>query len=206
MPEHAQDLELARRLLAGDRRAFDAFFADHFPRLYRFVLLRIEHDADASQDICQQVLDRAVRRLASYRGEASLFTWICQIARHELADHWERRARDRRRHVSYDQDAELRGILESLESDGASSPEAAQQRADLLLLIQTVLDHLPGRYGEVLEWKYVDDLEVNDIAERLATTQVAAESLLARARQAFRREFVALAGDLAGIAGVGSRP
>lgn len=134
------------------------------------MLLRVQRGADAAQDICQQVLDRAVRRLASHRGEASLFTWICQITRHELADHWERQARDRRRHLSYDQDEELRGVLESLEFDGAASPDAAQQRAELLLLIQTVLDHLPSRYGEVLEWKYVDDLAADAIAARIATS------------------------------------
>ena len=195
MAEHAQDLLLARRMLAGDRAAFDGFFAQYFPRLYRFVLLRIDHDDDAAQDLCQQVLDRAMRRLDAYRGEASLFTWLCQIARNELADPWERRARDRRRHVSYDQNEDLRAVLESLEADPLASPERVQQRTELALLIQTVLDHLPGRYGDVLEWKYVDGLEVNAIAERLATTPVAAESVLARARRAFRAEFEALAED-----------
>lgn len=195
MAEHAEDLQLARRMLAGNRGAFDGFFAEFFPRLYRFVLLRIEHDADAAQDVCQLVLDRAMRRLDAYRGEASLFTWLCQIARNELADQWQRRARDRRHSISYDQDEDLRAVLESLEADPRVSPEALQQRSDLILLIQTVLDHLPGRYGDVLEWKYIDGLEVNAIAERLALTPVAAESLLARARRAFRSEFEALADD-----------
>jgi RNA polymerase sigma-70 factor (ECF subfamily) len=192
MAEHAQDLQLARAVLAGERRAFDRFFAEYFPRLYRFVLLRIDGDADAAQDVCQQVLDRAMRRLESYRGEASLFTWLCQIARHELSDEWERRVKDRARHLSFDQDEELRGVLESLEADPLGSPEAQRHRSELLLLIQTVMDHLPKSYGDVLEWKYIDGLEVVSIAERLGTTPVAAQSILARARRAFRTEFAAL--------------
>jgi DNA-directed RNA polymerase specialized sigma24 family protein len=49
-----------------------------------------------------------------------------------------------------------------------------------------VLDHLPPHYGSVLEWKYIDELPVQEIADRLGMRLRAAESLLARARRAFR--------------------
>jgi RNA polymerase sigma-70 factor (ECF subfamily) len=196
MVDHAEDLALARRLLAGDRRAFDGFFADFFPRLYRFVLLRVGGDADAAQDVCQQVFSRGLSRLESYRGEAGLFTWLCQIARREVADQWAAWSRDRARHLSYDQDTYLRGVLESLESDPLASPEAVQQRSELVGVIQAVLDLLPSRYGDVLEWKYVDGLDVAEIAARLNTTGVAAQSLLARARNAFRGAFAELNQEL----------
>ena len=58
--------------------------------------------------------------------------------------------------------------------------------------MQLVLDHLPGHYGDVLEWKYVQGLSVNEIAERLNTRRKAAESLLTRAREAFREGFASL--------------
>jgi RNA polymerase sigma-70 factor, ECF subfamily len=196
MVEHGEDLALARRVLGGDRSAFDGFFAEFFPRLYRFVLLRVGGDADAAQDVCQQVFGRGLQHLGSYRGEASLFTWLCQIARREVADQWASWTRERARQASYDQEADLRGVLESLEADPLASPEAQQQRSELVRLIQTALDHLPAHYGDVLEWKYVDDLDVAAIAERLSTTAAAAQSLLARARAAFRSEFAALASDL----------
>lgn len=197
MVDHAEDRALARRLLAGDRRAFDGFFAEYFPRLYRFVLLRVGGDEDAAQDVCQQVFSRGFTHLESYRGEASLFTWLCQIARREIADQWAAWSRDRARQRSYDQDTYLRGVLESLEADPLGSPEAEQERSDLVRLIQAALDHLPARYGDVLEWKYVDGLEVTAIAERLSTTAIAAQSLLARARGAFRSAFAELASDTA---------
>ena len=196
MAEHARDLALARRVVAGDRSAFDGFFKQHFPRLYRFVLLRVERDADTAQDLCQQVFERALRRLAAYRGEASLLTWLCQIARHEIADHWERHARDRHRHVSYDQDDLLRHALESLEAEAGASPEAQREQRDLHLLVQSVLDHLPERYGDALEWKYVEGLAGEEIAARLGLTGEAAHSLLARARRAFRVEFEAVVQEL----------
>lgn len=196
MVQNEQDLALARRVVAGDRKAFDRLFELVFARLYRFVLLRVGRDVDSAQDLCQQVLERAVRRLAQYRGEASLFTWLCTIARHEIADHWEREARTNGRTLSYDHDETLRHALESLQADPASGPETAREQRDLRLLVQTVLDHLPNDYGDVLEWKYVDGLDATTIGQRLNVSASAAHSLVARARHAFRAEFEAILGEL----------
>jgi DNA-directed RNA polymerase specialized sigma24 family protein len=55
--------------------------------------------------------------------------------------------------------------------------------------VQLTLDHLPGRLGDALEWKYLDGLSVADIAGRLNLSTVAAQSLLQRARTAFREAF-----------------
>lgn len=195
MAEHELDLQLARRVVGGDRAAFDRLFELVFARLYRFVLLRIGRDADAAQDLCQQVMERAVRGLDKYRGEASLFTWLCTIARRELADYWERHARGRGRTLSYDQDDTLRHVLESLEADPRLGPESQSEQRDLRLLIQTVLDHLPPNYGNVLEWKYIDGLDAATIGERLQLSPTAAHSLVARARNAFRSELAAIADE-----------
>ena len=74
------------------------------------------------------------------------------------------------------------------------SPKAALWRAELVRLIQAALDCLPGHYGDVLEWKYVDGLSVKEIAERLAIGPKAAESYLTRARGAFREAIAAISG------------
>ena len=54
------------------------------------------------------------------------------------------------------------------------------------------LDCLPERYGDALEWKYIQELSVHEIATRLKVTPKAAESLLSRAREAFRDAFAAI--------------
>ena len=66
-------------------------------------------------------------------------------------------------------------------------------------IVEATLDSLPGRYGEVLEWKYIDGLSVTEIAARLGVGAKAAESLLTRAREAFRdaiKELFGAAEDL----------
>lgn len=61
-------------------------------------------------------------------------------------------------------------------------------------LVEATLDSLPGHYGEILEWKYLDGLTVAEIAGRLGLGVKAAESLLTRAREAFREAIIDLIG------------
>ena len=62
-------------------------------------------------------------------------------------------------------------------------------------MVWAVLDHLPVRYGNALQWKYIQGLSVREIASLLGASPKAAESVLTRARQAFRDGFAAVAGD-----------
>ncbi|HWI17708.1 MAG TPA: RNA polymerase sigma factor [Vicinamibacterales bacterium] len=187
--ENGSERELVRRMLGGDEGAFDEFFADYFPRLFRFAILRLR-DPDAAEDLVQVSLIAAVRNLGSWRGEATLFTWLCTICRREISA-WEKRT-NRRVIVSIeDDDPGLRAALESIGA-AAEAPDAGLARADTGRIVQLVLDHLPPRYSRALEWKYLEELSVDDIAIRLQCSPKAAESLLTRARDAFRDAFAAL--------------
>ena len=187
--DHGSERELVRRMLGGDEGAFDEFFADYFPRLFRFAVLRLR-DPDAAEDIVQTSLLAAMRHLGSWRGEASLFTWLCTICRREIAA-WQKRT-SRRVIVSIeDDDPSLRAALDSIGA-AADAPDAGLKRADTGRIVQLALDHLPPRYSRALEWKYLEELSVDDIAGRLQCTPKAAESLLTRARAAFRDAFAAV--------------
>lgn len=186
---HEDDLKLVGRLMSRDGAAFREFFDDYFPRLFRFTLRRVDGDEDVARDIVQAALVRAVRRLETYRAEASLFTWLCQITRRELSDHFARTARERpflQRLVELEDHPEHRATLESIPADAEAEPEEARHREDLATLVHATLDYLPSRYARVLELKYLEDLSVEAIAMRLGVTAITVQSLLARARQAFR--------------------
>ena len=71
------DMDLARRLRAGEESAFDAFFAEYFPRVYRFARTRLGGDEDAAEEVAQTTLIKALAKVGTYRGEAALFTWLC---------------------------------------------------------------------------------------------------------------------------------
>lgn len=186
------DRRLARRMLSGDERAFEEFFESHFPNLYRFALSRVGRDGDAAEEIAQSVLFKAVSKLATYRGEAALSTWLYTFCRHEIGAYI-RRKKLAPRQVDLVEDApEIRAALESLANPSGMTPEAALRSKEIGRLVQTALDRLPRRYGDVLEWKYIEGLPVKEIAVRLSLSPKAAESLLTRAREAFRDGFSTL--------------
>jgi RNA polymerase sigma-70 factor (ECF subfamily) len=185
------DLELAGRLRAGDEAAFDAFFAQYFPRVFRFARTRLGGDDDAAEEVAQTTLIKALARIDTYRGEAALFTWLCTVCRHEV-ERWLERT-GRRVHVSLSDDSSnTRAVLEALAALSGDDPEREYQRGELSRRVQVTLDHLPGRYKDALMWKYMEGVPVEEIGQRLGLGYKAAESLLTRARQAFREGFAAL--------------
>ncbi|HXI01637.1 MAG TPA: RNA polymerase sigma factor [Candidatus Saccharimonadales bacterium] len=190
---YTRDRSLARRVLSGDERAFDEFFEAYFPGLYRFALSRVDRDHDEAEEIAQATLCKAISKLATYRGEASLFTWLCTFCRHEISAHYRRRDRSPRLAEIIDETPELRAALESAgASERDDNPAAAVHRGELARLVQIVLDGLPPHYGSALEWKYLEEVPVIEIADRLGMSAKAAESLLTRARAAFRDAFASV--------------
>jgi RNA polymerase sigma-70 factor (ECF subfamily) len=197
----ADEAELIRRMLAGEERAFDAFFDNHFPRLYRFALPRLGGDIDVAREVVQASLAKAMRKLATFRADAALFTWLCQICRREIADHVREHRRLTDHIVLIDDRPGLRSAIEALEAPEEYDLLENCAREETGRLIKSVLDRLPARYGDALEWKYVEGRSVEEIGTRLGIGQIAAQSLLARARGAFRdaleQVFGAAAEDIA---------
>jgi RNA polymerase sigma-70 factor (ECF subfamily) len=200
------DLALVRKLLDGDEATFRAVFDGFFPRLYRFVLPRVNGDREEARDVVQQAFCKAFEKLDTYRGEASLYGWMSQICRNGLIDRARRRSRRPQHLTLSDRDDALAAIVEAIRAPESEEPDHRAARLDLLQVIQATLDYLPSHYGNVLEWKYLDENSVDEIATRLDIAPKAAESLLTRARKAFREAIIAI-NDSADLlpAGIGSR-
>jgi RNA polymerase sigma-70 factor (ECF subfamily) len=184
-----KDLELARRMSRGDERAFAEFFDAYFGGVYRFALVRLRCDEDAAKEVAQATLARAALKIGSFRGEAALFTWLCTLCRHEVHTYLRRNQLASHAVELREEQPEIRAALESLAGEPAAGSAAALQRAEVVRAVQVTLDALPRRYGDALEWRYVLGLSVGEIGERLGLGPKAAESLLSRARQAFREGF-----------------
>jgi RNA polymerase sigma-70 factor, ECF subfamily len=204
-PLHS-DQELIAAMLAGDEAAFRQFFETYFPRVYRFALPRLDGQAEAAKEVVQATLTKAMRALPGYRGEAALFSWLCQICRRQIVDHLRANRRHAENIVLIDDTPELRAALESIEAPAAHDPLHGYGHTQTQRLVQSVLDRLPARYGDVLEWKYIEGRSVEEIGERLGIGHTAAQSILARARTAFREALETVFGStvpdvLAGMRG-----
>ncbi len=192
MAVYLDDRKLVKKLLSGDELAFEGFFEDNFARLYRFALVRLSDDPDAARDIAQIVLTRAIQKLHTYRAESALFTWLCAICRNEVSDWLSRQGRYRQHIVLTEDYPELQAAVDSFQAPFEENPEAQYLRLEKLRLIQVALDKLPAKYGNVLEWKYVQGHSVREISTRLNMGQEATQSLIARAKRAFADVYTTL--------------
>jgi RNA polymerase sigma-70 factor, ECF subfamily len=183
------DRAVVLRMLAGEQRAFDEFFNASAPRLVAFVARRSALDRASLEDIVQNALIKAVRNLATYRGEAALFTWLTEICRHELADAHRKAAR-RPAHVSFGEDEVDSLVAAQLRAPEHHEPMSVLDAATQRAAVMQVLRSLPEHYARALEAKYGDGMSVEDVGRELGLSGIAAQSLLARARETFRRRWL----------------
>jgi len=191
---YLDDKRLVKQLLANDEQAFDRFFSDNFARLYRFALTRLPDDPDGTREVVQIALTKAIVKLHTYRGESALFTWLCAITRNEMSDWLAKRGRYRQHIVLTEDFPEIQAAVDSFQAPQSDNPEQNYQRAELVRLIQVALDRLPPKYGNVLEWKYIEGYSVSEIAVKLELGNEATQSLLARAKRAFSDVYGSLSG------------
>jgi RNA polymerase sigma-70 factor (ECF subfamily) len=152
-------------------------FRELYPRLFRYVFARTHLPPDDVDDIVQETLAHGWQRRREFLELSSFETWLAGIARHKIADFWRGRGRPR--------DADVAEALRRI--DRAPIPEDLLKTAEMRARVAEALDRLGDDYARVLTLRYLDDLPVRAIAERLGETESAVESRLTRAREAFRK-------------------
>jgi len=190
--QRAEDQRLIAGLLDGDEAAFDTFADELLPRLYRYAMSRLG-DRELAGEVTQATLCKTIGKLDTFRGESSLLTWLCACCRNEIAMHFRRQQR-RPIESDFDLDSETLSADQGLWMTPGANVESALQRREESALVHRALDELPERYARALEWKYLRNQSVAEIAERLDVGLKAAESVLSRARVAFRKAYAGLIG------------
>ncbi|MGH9390831.1 MAG: RNA polymerase sigma factor, partial [Vicinamibacteria bacterium] len=165
------DKEVAARVLSGDEEAFESFFEAYFAALYRFAMLRTRGNEDLSEEVAQETLCLAITKLGTYRGEASLFSWLCTLCRHEISGQYSRISAQPPALDLVEEGSDALVGLESLWASAENGPEEAFQRREISELVHATLESLPSRYRDALQGKYLEDLPVLAIAERLGVSE-----------------------------------
>jgi RNA polymerase sigma-70 factor, ECF subfamily len=169
---------LARALRRGEAEALATFCATYLDAVYGFIYYRVGGDRQAAEDIAQETFLAAFEALERYDGRAAMLTWLCGIARHKVVDHYRRRQRLERARLALERLPEF-----------ATEPTERLERDELRQRVLATLHGLPAHYQQVLTLKYIDHLSGRQLADHLGLSEEAAESLLARARAAFRAAF-----------------
>jgi RNA polymerase sigma-70 factor (ECF subfamily) len=146
-------------------------FDEASPVVYRYLRRRCGSTALA-EDLTAATFVSAV---ANRRSQEWPIRWLITIARNKLTDHWRREEHARRVHREQraSSTVDRQGVDPAAASDDVLDVAAA--------LEQLSIDH---RLAIVL--RYLDDLPVAEVAAQLGRSVRATESLLVRARQAFR--------------------
>ena len=184
---YRDDQRLVRQMVKGDEMAFERFSNDYIPTLYRFAQRRLPGEQDLIADLVQTTLCKVISKLDSYRGEAALVTWLCSCLRNEISGHF-RKSKSAGQEVNMADDDEVPSDA-SFRPVISHNPEQALLHSENSDLVHEVLDSLAPHYGRALEWKYIENLSVKEIASRLDLSPKATESILTRARISFREGY-----------------
>lgn len=174
MSEDAASVMSDRR----DDARFWAIYDDAVPQIYAYLVRRT--GKSAAEDLTQEVFLTAARTYAAGGERKVTMPWLMTVAKSRLVDFHRAEGR-RRRNLQL----AWSGSSEAMEK---SAEEAADARR-LAPAVEAALEGLPDAQRVVLMLHHVDDLSVADVAERLGKSVRATESLLARARRAFRTAF-----------------
>lgn len=191
--ERRADAELLARARGSDPLALTELYERHVDALWSFVIYRVGRDAELCEDVVQETFLLARERGESFEAERGSFAgWLIGLSRNVIRTHLRRRARAHELSATWERiDATLVQIFQSL--DRAPLGDEVLEREETRDLVQMTIANLPDDYREALERKYVRGQSLRELAVEFECSEAAAKSMLARARQAFREAFAALA-------------
>ncbi|WP_236197177.1 RNA polymerase sigma factor [Pseudomonas glycinae] len=177
--EASSDESLLARYREGDGKAFEILYARHRQSLYRF-LLGLSGKPELADEVFQETWLSLIRSTSQPQGRATFRTWLFQIARNRLIDHWRKHGARQPLHDSYDEQSHA-------VSDDASDPEQLLNLSRDSLRLESALQSLPADQREVFLLRAHGDLDLAQIASLTGTPLDTVKSRLRYAQQKLRR-------------------
>ncbi|MEQ8764831.1 MAG: sigma-70 family RNA polymerase sigma factor [Planctomycetota bacterium] len=172
----SRERSLRRAVLRGDDDAWNELYAESFRPLFAFVYHRTRRNRERTEEVVQETWVIAVKRIRAFDPDRGSFEgWVRGIASNVLRNRWRQWSRESGERSPFEE-------LDAL-------PGAPSSRLDLAEQIALAMTELPGRYQDVLRARYERQYSVLEIAEQSGVSPKATESLLGRARAAFRAAF-----------------
>jgi RNA polymerase sigma-70 factor (ECF subfamily) len=190
-----QDLDdagVAARVLAGDAAAFEVLMRRHNRRLYRLARSMLRDSADA-EDALQDAYLAAYQSLGSFRGEASLATWLSRVVANQCLARLRRQARRDNIVPMVSMGGPDEQEVPVMPANDDDAPDRALVRAELRAVLERKLDELPEAFRTVFVLRSVEELTVEETARTLNLPEATVRSRHFRARSMLRES---LAQDL----------
>lgn len=173
------DETLLARYREGDGAAFEILYARHRQGLYRF-LLGLSGKPELADEVFQDTWLSLIRSTSQPQGRATFRTWLFQIARNRLIDHWRKHGVHQPLHDSYDEQLHAIG-------DETNDPEQLLNLSRDSQRLESALQTLPADQREVFLLRAHGDLDLAQIASLTETSLETVKSRLRYAQQKLRR-------------------
>jgi len=171
----------AQNITAED---FDAIVRRHQRRVHRFLLMLLR-DADEADNLTQECFLRAYQNRSTFRGESSLETWLLRIAANLARDHARnRKAGFWKRLLGLDGD-DNDGIADQVSTNEASPEQALLAREDVRA-VWDAANQLSQQQRAVFLLRFVEEMELTEIASALGLQVGSVKTHLFRAVQTVR--------------------
>jgi len=174
------DEQLVERILERDQIALHEFYQRYKLKLLRFIRGKIDREEDC-EEILQDTLFGFLESLRDFHGKSSIKTFLFSICHHKVIDFYRRK---KMKHVVFSQMPQLEALISPL-----IAPEEELDATLIKERITEVFGILLPAYREILTYKYLEDMSVGEIAQKLRLSFKSAESRLFRARKAFVEAF-----------------
>jgi RNA polymerase sigma-70 factor (ECF subfamily) len=180
------DAEIVQRVVAGDQRAFELLMRRYNRPLYRTARSIVKDDAEA-EDVLQEAYLLAYRALHSFRGDASLATWLTRIVVNEAIARSRKTAR-RAQVIQLDgaSPSENHAAEVSMHEATTEQPEHAALRAEARRLIENKIDGLPDAFRTVFMLRALEEMTVEETASCLSIPEATVRSRYFRAKGLLR--------------------
>lgn len=178
-PTASSDETLLARYREGDGAAFEILYARHRQGLYRF-LLGLSGKPELADEVFQDTWLSLIRSTSQPQGRATFRTWLFQIARNRLIDHWRKYGVHQPLHDSYDEHLHSIG-------DETNDPEQLLNLSRDNQRLASALQTLPADQREVFLLRAHGDLDLAQIASLTETSLETVKSRLRYAQQKLRR-------------------
>jgi RNA polymerase sigma-70 factor, ECF subfamily len=176
-------MALAAGNLAAPLEDFDSVVRLYRPKIFRFILASLRQP-DTAENLTQECFVKAFQARGRFRGEASVNTWLMQIAVNLVRDHCSNsRLKFWRRATRSGIDVSAAG---DWVADRKLSPEAAAVARQRVAAVWGAAEKLPERQKTVFLLRFVEDMEVLEIASVTGMAEGTVKSHLFRALQAVR--------------------
>ncbi len=179
------DLELVRRVQAGDKKAFDVLVLKYQQKVVNLVN-RYMHDQDLSMDVAQEAFIKAYRGLKNFRGDSAFYTWLYRIAINTAKNHLVSKAR---RMPATDIDAQEAEQYEGADAlRHVDSPEHEALKDEIHRTINVAIEALPDDLRTAITLRELEGLSYEEIATTMNCPIGTVRSRIFRARESIEKE------------------